>query len=165
MKRFTIFVLLIAALLAACGPAATPVPTAVPPTAVPPTALPTDTPIPPTATPAPVTLNVYAAASLTGSFTEIGKNFQTANPSVTVTLNFAGSQALGTQIQQGAPADVFASADHKNMDALVTANLAPTPYQDFATNLLVVILPPNNPASLQTLAGPGQARPETHPGR
>ena len=58
---------------------------------------------------------------------------------------------LVTQIEQGAPADVFASADHKNMDALVTANLVASGYKDFATNLLQVILPPGNPANVQTL--------------
>jgi len=157
MKRFILPVLLILALLAACGPAATPTPapTAVPPTAMP-TAIPTAVPptaVPPTATPKPRTLTVYAAASLTASFTEIGKNFEAANPGVTVTLNFAGSQALRTQIEQGASADVFASADHKNMDPLATENLiAANSAQDFATNLLIVILPPSNPANVQTLA-------------
>ena len=96
-------------------------------------------------------MTVFAAASLTGSFKEIGKDFEAANPGVTVTFNFAGSQVLVTQIEQGAPADVFASADHKNMDALVTANLVASGYKDFATNLLTVILPPSNPANVQTL--------------
>ena len=149
----------LAMLFSACAPAATP--TAAPATSapvatsVPPTAAPTAAP---TATSAPRTLTVFAAASLTGSFTEMGKDFQAANPGVTVTFNFAGSQALVTQIEQGAPADVFASADHKNMDALVTANLVASGYKDFATNLLVVILPPSNPANvqnLQDLAKPG----------
>ncbi len=145
MKRLTIFVLLLVALLVACGPAASPtsVPTAVPPAA---------TSIPPTATAASRTLTVFAAASLTDSFQEIGKNFEAANPGVTVTYNFAGSQVLRTQIEQGAAVDVFASADHKNMDTLVTENLVPSgTYKDFATNLLIVILPPKNPANVQTL--------------
>lgn len=145
MKRFALAILIIAALLAACGMAATPVP----PT---PTAAPIATSVPPTATSLPRTLTVFAAASLTGSFQEIGKNFEAANPSVTVTFNFAGSQVLRTQIEQGASADVFASADHKNMDTLVTENLvAPNTYKDFVTNLLIVILPPKNPANVQTL--------------
>ena len=161
MKKIVILLLLLAAVLAGCGPAATPVPTPVPATAVPATAVPptatavppTDTPVPPTATPMPRALTVFAAASLTGSFTEIGKNFEAANPGVSVTLNFAGSQVLRTQIEQGAAADVFASADHKNMDTMVTENLvAANSYKDFVTNLLVVILPPQNPANLQTLA-------------
>jgi len=145
MKKLVIAILFVAALLAGCGPAATPTaaPTAVPPTA---------TAVPPTATPAPRTLTVFAAASLTGSFTEIGKAFEAANPGVTVTFNFAGSQALRTQIEQGAAADVFASASHKDMDTLVGENLAPSGYKDFANNQLVVILPPANPANVQSLA-------------
>jgi len=149
MKRFTLLFSLTVALamvFSACAPAATP-------TAAPATAAPAATPVPTTApTTTPATLTVFAAASLTGSFGDIGKAFEAANPGVTVKFNFAGSQALRTQIEQGAPADVFASADHKNMDPLVTENLAASGApQDFATNLLTVILPPKNPANLQTL--------------
>jgi molybdate transport system substrate-binding protein len=148
MKRLSSLILLLAFLLAACSAPATPAPTAVPPTEAP-----TQVPTPaPTATAAPRTLTVFAAASLTGAFGEIGKAFEAANPGVTVTLNFAGSQTLRTQIEQGASADVFASADHKNMDTMVTESLiADGKYQDFANNLLVVILPPKNPANIQTL--------------
>jgi molybdate transport system substrate-binding protein len=152
MKKVALIVLLsVAILLAACGPAATtaPAPTAVPPTAMVPPA--TDTPLPPTATPAPRTLTVFAAASLTGSFGDIGKAFEAANPGVTVTFNFAGSQVLSTQITQGASADVFASANHTEMDKLVTASLVASGYKDFVTNVLEVILPANNPANVQTL--------------
>ncbi len=135
IKRLSSLALVFAAVLTACG--------------TPPTAEPV---IAPAATAAHRTLTVFAAASLTGAFTEIGKNFEAANPGVTVTFNFAGSQALRTQIEQGASADVFASADHKNMDAMISENLvAGGKYQDFASNLLVVILPPGNPASIQTL--------------
>jgi molybdate transport system substrate-binding protein len=152
MKRFWIFFLAVALLLTACQPAATPAP---PPTAVPPTETPlppTDTPVPPTATPAPRTLIVFAAASLTGSFGEIGKAFEAANPGVSVKFNFAGSQVLNTQITQGAPVDVFASANHTYMDSLVTADLvAQGAPEDFANNVLEVILPANNPANIQTL--------------
>src|SRR5688572_9043235 len=63
------------------------------------------------------TLNVFAAASLTDAFTEIGENFEAASPGVTVTFSFAGSQALRTQIEEGAPTDVFASASKTEMDA------------------------------------------------
>jgi len=152
MKKLTLIVPLFAAiLLAACGPAATPTlaPTAVPPTATMPPA--TDTPIPPMATPASRTLTVFAAASLTGSFGEIGKAFEAANPGVTVTFNFAGTQTLATQLTQGAKADVFASANHTYMDNMVTANLVAAGYKDFVTNVLEVILPANNPANVQTL--------------
>ena len=151
MKHLTLLSSLMVAcgmLFSACAPAATP-------TAAPATAVPAATSAPtmaPTATAAPTTLTVFAAASLTGSFGDIGKAFEATHPGVTVKFSFAGSQALRTQIEQGAPADVFASADHKNMDPLVTENLvASGADQDFATNLLQVILPPNNPANIQTL--------------
>jgi len=151
MKRFWIFLLAVTLLLSACGPAATatPAPMAVPPTETP--VPPTDTPVPPTAKPASRTLTVFAAASLTGSFGEIGKAFEAANPGVTVMFNFAGTQALATQLAQGAKADVFASANHTYMDNMVTANLVASGYKDFVTNVLEVILPANNPADLQTL--------------
>jgi len=134
MKRFALLVLLAAALLSACGPVATPAP------------------VPGGVIPEPRTLTIFAAASLTDAFTEISHNFEAADPGVTVALNFAGSQTLSTQITQGAVADVFASANHTEMDKLVSAGLvqqdAP---QDFLTNKLVVILPSNNPANVQTL--------------
>jgi molybdate transport system substrate-binding protein len=127
--------------LTACG-SATPAPAAVP-----------------TATTQPRTLTAFAAASLTQAFGEIGKAFEGANPGVTVTFNFAGSQTLRTQLEQGANADVFASANHTEMDTAVKDNLVlQTAPQDFLTNKLVVILPPNNPAnvqSLQDLSRPG----------
>ena len=155
MRRFLIFILAVSLLLAACGPAATatPAPTAAATAAPIATMAPaTDTAVPPTATAAPRTLTVFAAASLTGSFGEIGKAFEAAHPGVTVTFNFAGTQALVTQLTQGAQADVFASANHTYMDNLVTANLvAPGSAKDFVTNVLEVILPANNPANLQTL--------------
>ena len=64
-------------------------------------------------------ITVSAAASLTEAFTQIGTDFQKANPGATVTFNFGSSGTLATQIQQGAPADTFASADEANMDKLV----------------------------------------------
>jgi len=150
-KRLAIALMIVLLAVTACAPQAAPTaaPTAVPPTTVPPT----ETAVPPTATAAPRTLTVFAAASLTGAFGDIGKAFEAANPGVAVTFNFAGSQALRTQIEQGATPDVFASADHKNMDPLVQENLvAAGGAKDFATNLLVVILPPGNPANVQTLS-------------
>lgn len=140
MKRILALTLLLAVLLTACGFSDMPTPA-------------------PIVAPAARTLNVFAAASLTQAFGEMGKAFEAANPGVSVTFNFAGSQTLVTQIQQGAPADIFASASGTNMDPLVTAGFvdkaAP---QVFLTNILVVILPPNNPANvqaLQELARPG----------
>ena len=91
MKRFLSLTLLFTLFLAACETAASPAPTVVPPTAA-------EAPI---AIVEPQTLTVFAAASLTDAFTEIGKSFETANPGVTVTFNFAGSQALRTQIEEG----------------------------------------------------------------
>jgi len=106
-----------------------------------------------TATPEPKTLTVFAAASLTNAFSDIGKAFEAANPGVNVKFNFGGSQALRTQIEQGAQADVFASANTREMDALVTDGLVPADSAKiFLTNQLVVILPAKNPAGLSTLA-------------
>jgi len=149
MKRLIALTLLLAVLLTACGAAVTSTP--VPATA---TEVPTLAPIavPPTARPEPQTLTVFAASSLTGAFTEIGKAFEAANPGITVTLNFAGSGALRTQIEEGAPADVFASASGKEMDTLVTGNfITKDAPQIFLTNKLVVILPANNPSALEKL--------------
>ncbi len=113
----------------------------------------------PASTVEPVSLNVFAASSLTDAFTEIGENFEAANSGVTVTFNFAGSQSLRTQIEEGAPADVFASASGKEMDEAVAGKFITegTP-QTFLNNKLVVILPADNPAGLETLedlADPG----------
>ena len=96
-------------------------------------------------------LTVYAAASLTDAFSEIGKAFETAHPDVDVAFNFAGSSALRTQIEEGAPADVFASANTTHMDALVEAGLA-ADATVFVHNTLVVITPRDNPADLATFA-------------
>jgi molybdate transport system substrate-binding protein len=112
-----------------------------------------------TSAPQPRTLTVFAAASLTDAFTEIGKNFEAVHPGVTVTFNFAGSQALRTQIEEGAPADVFASANKTEMDALVSgSHVAEGTPQIFLNNKLVVILPADNAAALEKLedlASPG----------
>jgi molybdate transport system substrate-binding protein len=96
-------------------------------------------------------ISVFAAASLTDAFTEIGKAFEQANPSTSVEFNFAGSAALRTQIEEGAPADVFASANTTHMDALVDARLTKGP-TIFVHNSLVVITPSDNPASITSLA-------------
>lgn len=109
-----------------------------------------------TAAPKATTITVFAAASLKTSFTEIGSAFEAANPGVTVTFNFAGSSDLVAQIQQGAPADVFASADTKNMDKATDDNLVEGAPADFASNTLEIATPPDNPAgidSLEDLAG------------
>lgn len=100
--------------------------------------------------PGPVTLNVFAAASLTESFNEIGQKFQSANAGVKVVFNFAGSQALEQQIASGASADVFASADQANMQKATDANLVGGA-QIFVKNRLVVILPASNPGNITSL--------------
>lgn len=98
------------------------------------------------------TIVIFAAASLTDAFTEIGKAFDAAHPGVTTTFNFAGSQALRTQIEEGAPADIFAPANSKEMDALVTDGfIAKDAPQIFLTNKLLVIVPANNPAALEKI--------------
>ncbi len=94
------------------------------------------------------TLVVYAAASLKGTFTELAKEFEAANEGVTVQLSFGGSSDLVSQISEGAPADVFASADEKNMDKLMGDDLVSGDPQDFASNTLVIVTPPDNPGDV-----------------
>ena len=98
------------------------------------------------------TLTVFAAASLKGPFTALAEEFEAAHPGTTVTLSFAGSSDLATQISQGAPADVFASADAKNMAKLGDAGLVDGSPRDFATNVLTIAVPPGNPASIASFA-------------
>lgn len=104
------------------------------------------------------TLTVFAASSLTDAFEELAEDFERRNPDVEVRANFAGSSTLATQIRQGAPADVFASADETQMEAVVEAGLAAGEPEAFAKNREVVIVPEENPAgirSLGDLAEPG----------
>ena len=93
-------------------------------------------------------ITVFAAASLTDSFKEIGAAFTKANPGATATFSFDASSALVQQITQGAPADVFASADTANMDKLTTPGLNGSAPVVFATNLLAVIVPKGNPKGI-----------------
>lgn len=97
------------------------------------------------------TLTVFAASSLTGTFTVLGKQFEAAHPGVKVAFSFGGSSDLVSQIQSGAPADVFASADTKNMDKLTTADLEGTAPVSFASNTLEIITPPDNPGKVDSL--------------
>lgn len=104
-----------------------------------------------------ITLTVMAAASLTEAFTEIGQKFEAENPGVTVVFNFAGSQTLAQQIVEGAPADVFASANQKQMQVVIDGGEAEQA-TIFVENELVVVVPQDNPAGitrLQDLARPG----------
>ena len=99
------------------------------------------------------TLNVFAAASLTESFGDIGKRFEAENPGVTVQFNFAGSQDLRAQLENGAKADLFASANEKEIDTAKSESLVdPQTIHDFAHNRLVAIFPKSNPAKIAALA-------------
>jgi molybdate transport system substrate-binding protein len=95
-------------------------------------------------------ITVFAASSLTETFTQLGKQFDAAHPGDTVKFSFGPSSGLATQITSGAPADVFASASPKNMDALVTAGDAAGP-QNFAKNVMEVAVPPKNPARVTSV--------------
>jgi molybdate transport system substrate-binding protein len=93
-------------------------------------------------------LTVFAATSLTEAFTEIGEAFSAANPDAQPTFSFDASSALVQQITEGAPADVFASADIANMDKLTEAELNGSQPETFATNLLTIIVAPDNPLGI-----------------
>ncbi len=105
-----------------------------------------------------VELTVYGAASLKGALESVRTAYSVAEPGVTLTIATDASSTLRTQIEQGAPADVFLSADESNPAALVDAGLTDGAAVDFAGNSLVVIVPTGNPASITTasdLARPG----------
>ncbi|GIG59943.1 molybdate-binding protein [Longispora fulva] len=105
---------------------------------------------PPTGEKLTGTVTVLAAASLTESFTAIGKDFEAAHPGVKVTFSFGASSTLATQIVNGAPADVFASASPTNMKQVTDANLATAPTV-FARNQLVIAVPKGNKAGIKTI--------------
>ncbi|CAJ36860.1 molybdate ABC transporter substrate-binding protein [Methanocella arvoryzae] len=131
-RKYLLSMLLIAALLAVLAAGCTsPTPTAVQKT----------------------DLTVFAAASLKDAFTEAEAKFETAYPDTNVVYNFDGSQALRTQIEQGATADVFASASTSHMNALKNQGLMNnSTVVNFANNKLAVIVPRENPAGISTLA-------------
>ena len=103
------------------------------------------------------TLTVYAASSLTSTFTELGKKFEASHQGVKVSFSFGGSSDLVAQIQQGAPADVFASADTKNMDKAVADKAVEGVPAKFASNTLEIAVPPDNPAGVSSLKDLGKA--------
>jgi molybdate transport system substrate-binding protein len=112
---------------------------------------------PTTSSPLSGSLNVFAAASLTASFNSAKTTLTSANPGLSITYNFAGSNTLVAQIEQGAPGDVFASADTANMNKLVAAGLVENPVI-FARNKLEIAVAPGNPkhvTGLADLAKPG----------
>ena len=95
-------------------------------------------------------ITVFAAASLTDAFTELGTTFESENPDASVEFNFGASSALREQILAGAPADVFASANTSNMDQVVDGVAASDP-EDFVTNLLEIAVPAGNEAGVTGL--------------
>ena len=95
-------------------------------------------------------ITVLAASSLKGTFTQLGKQFEAAHPGDTVKFSFGASSALATQINSGAPADVFASASTKNMDQVVTPGNASNP-QNFAKNIMEIAVPPSDPAKVTSV--------------
>jgi molybdate transport system substrate-binding protein len=99
----------------------------------------------------PVTLTVFAASSLTDAFTEIASTFQTDHPGVEIVFNFGASSSLATQLSEGAPADVFASANEKQMDTARQAGRIAGEPSIFARNRLVLIVPSDNPAGIRSL--------------
>ncbi len=96
-------------------------------------------------------LHVFAAASLSEAFTTLGAEFERTHPGVSVRFNFAGSQQLVFQMEQGASADVFASADQRWMEYAREHDLVVEPSRVFAQNRLVVIVPRTNPARIERL--------------
>jgi molybdate transport system substrate-binding protein len=98
------------------------------------------------------TITVSAAASLTEAFTKMAADFEQANPGTTITPNFAASSALVTQIQGGAPADVFASADGTNMQKLVAGGQVTAEPTVFAANELTIVVKKGNPEHVKSLA-------------
>ncbi|MFS0717943.1 molybdate ABC transporter substrate-binding protein [Arthrobacter sp. 1P04PC] len=97
-------------------------------------------------------LTVFAAASLKAPFTALARSFEASHPGTKVTLSFAGSSDLATQLGQGAPADVFASADPANMAKVTGAGLAEGSPRNFASNTLTIAVPPANPAGITSFA-------------
>jgi molybdate transport system substrate-binding protein len=127
------------------------------PPAAPAAATPAATALPPTIEPVPFPpiggeLTVFAAASLTAAFEAIAADLQPANPGLTFTFNFAGSQALVTQLTEGAEADVFASANLSQMDNAVASGVIAGDPVVFTKNRLAIVVPADNPAGIAGLA-------------
>ena len=97
------------------------------------------------------TINVFAASSLQEAFTKLGSQFEAAHPGTKVVFSFGPSSGLATQIGQGAPADVFASASTTNMDQVVSSGAAASP-TNFVANRMEIAVPPKNPAGITGVA-------------
>ncbi|WP_227997782.1 molybdate ABC transporter substrate-binding protein [Nocardia australiensis] len=98
------------------------------------------------------TVTVFAAASLKQVFTQLGKDFEAANPGSKVEFSFGGSSDLAAQISQGAPADVFAAADPVTMATAVDSGRITEPTENFATNVLTIVTAPGNPKHIAGLS-------------
>ncbi|SDJ15370.1 molybdate transport system substrate-binding protein [Lentzea albidocapillata subsp. violacea] len=97
-------------------------------------------------------VTVFAAASLTETFTRLGEDFEEANPGTKVRFNFGGSSALAQQLDQGAPADVFASAAPANMKQVTDTRTITDAPRTFARNKLAIVVPKGNPGGISRLA-------------
>jgi molybdate transport system substrate-binding protein len=100
----------------------------------------------------PTTLTVFAAASLTEAFEKLAPGFEHDNANVKVRYNFGGSSALAQQINQGAPADVFAAASPATMKTVIDAGNGDAVASTFVRNQLVIAVPPKNPKAIKGLA-------------
>jgi len=152
-SRFATALVVVGLVLAACSSAATASPSAASPSA----AGASSSPAASAAAPAG-SLTIYAAASLKAALAKVKTAYEAAHPGTTLTISTDSSSALETKIEQGAPADVFLSADTSNPQKLVDKGLASGGLTKFAGNLLTVIVPTANPAGIRTpvdLAQPG----------
>lgn len=152
MKRIPVVMATVAALVAACGGAGG-VPRSAAPASTDPSASST---APPTAVSSELT--VFAAASLKGALEQAVQAFEAANPGTTVVVSTDSSAALETKIEQGAPADVFLSADTANPQKLVDGGFAAGEVVPFAGNELTIVVPDDNPGGVTSpvdLARPG----------
>ncbi len=138
-SRLVTSITALAVVLAACSSGATPAPSAPASSAG-------------ASSAAPASLTIYGAASLKAVLAKVRTTYQAANPGTTLTISTDSSSALETKIEQGAPADVFLSADTANPQKLVDQGLAAGSLTKFAGNLLTVIVPTANPAGIQTPA-------------
>lgn len=109
-------------------------------------------PASPSAAPLAGTVTVFAASSLTGTFNQLGKDFEAANPGVTVKFNYGGSDTLAASIVSGAPADIFAAASTTTMGTVTKAGDATGTPTVFVKNQLEIAVPPGNPKGINTLA-------------
>jgi molybdate transport system substrate-binding protein len=147
--RFAASIAVLALVLAGCSSSATPVPSVPASTTAPASKAPATAA---SATAAPANLTIYGASSLTAVLAKVKTTYEAANPGTTLTISTDSSTALETKIEQGAPADVFLSADTANPQKLVDDGYGVGPVTKFAGNLLTIIVPLGNPAGIETPA-------------